>query len=120
MTPLNAVALFPFPEISVKSHHQVVDPLYCSSSPLGLGMSEQLLGVPEHSRHDSTWQVKLHPSLLLVFPSSHCSLDQLCMIPSPQIGAEASTLRLNQKRSNQSAQALSHALTVHVPKGDLL
>ena len=96
VTPLNAVALFPLPEISVKSHHQVVDPSYCTISPVALGISEQLLGVPVHSRPDSIWQVKLHPSLLLVFPSSHCSLDQLCMIPSPQIGAEASTLRLNQ------------------------
>ena len=32
----------------------------------------------------STVHVELHPSLLLVFPSSHCSA--VCLVPSPQIG----------------------------------
>jgi len=60
-----------------------------SSHAVPAGAGEQIEGCPTHVKHDSIWHWALHPSPLVVFPSSHCSPDS--MIPSPQIGAKSVT-----------------------------
>ena len=47
------------------------------------GVIVQTLGLPTQVKPLSTMQVAEHPSPLLVFPSSHCSLE--LRAPSPQI-----------------------------------